>query len=232
MTVLLGETLSTPARDVEHVRFHFDPICPWCYQTSRWVRRLKELGEIELSWGLFSLEITNEGDEESVAKGHARAAPALRTALVVDEEHGSDALGALYAALGRRVHEEGADLAAEETITAALREADLDPGILARALADEGSWERVREQHVALVERTRSFGVPTIVLDGGKGPAIFGPVVSEPPSDEDAVELFRHVAWLTRYENFSELKRDRTITPDLESVRRFLARRAAEEDGS
>ncbi|MGI8756886.1 MAG: hypothetical protein ACR2MB_13720 [Acidimicrobiales bacterium] len=34
------------------------------------------------------------------------------------------------------------------------------------------------------------------------------------------VELWRHVRWLARYENFSELKRDRTLRPDLESVRR------------
>nr|MBA2437248.1 hypothetical protein [Acidimicrobiia bacterium] len=61
----------------------------------------------------------------------------------------------------------------------------------------------------------RSFGVPTIVLDGGEGPAIFGPVVSEVPTDEEAVELWRHVSWLARYENFSELKRDRTLALDL-----------------
>ncbi len=48
-------------------------------------------------------------------------------------------------------------------------------------------------------------------------------MISEVPSDEDAVELFRHVSWLTRYENFSELKRDRTIDPPLETVRRNRA---------
>ena len=72
----------------------------------------------------------------------------------------------------------------------------------------------------ALMERTRSFGVPTIALDGD-GAAIFGPVISRvPTSDEEAVELFRHVVWLVRYENFSELKRERTEPPDLEAVRR------------
>jgi hypothetical protein len=40
------------------------------------------------------------------------------------------------------------------------------------------------------------------------------------PSGDEAVELFRHVVWLTRYENFSELKRDRVELPDLASVRR------------
>jgi hypothetical protein len=57
--------------------------------------------------------------------------------------------------------------------------------------------------------------VPTIVLEGGEGLAIFGPVISELPSDDDGVELWKHVSWLARYENFSELKRDRTIKNDL-----------------
>jgi protein-disulfide isomerase-like protein with CxxC motif len=47
---------------MDAVRFHFDPICPWCYQTSRWAKRLEQLGEIELDWGLFSLEVVNLKD--------------------------------------------------------------------------------------------------------------------------------------------------------------------------
>ncbi len=205
---------------VEHVRFCFDPICPWCYQTSRWVRRLVELGEIEASWGLFSLELINAGSEEAAQKGHSRSGPSLRTGQVLAEELGSEALGRFYATLGAAVHESGQPLDDGVTITGALEAAGLDGAWLDKALSDEGSWDRVRAQHDALVERTRSFGVPAIVLDGGEGPAIFGPVISEVPNDEDAVELFRHVAWLTRYDNFSELKRDRTVKPPLQSVRR------------
>jgi hypothetical protein len=43
---------------MDAVRFHLDPACPWCYQTSRWAKRLEQLGEIELAWGLFSLEVS------------------------------------------------------------------------------------------------------------------------------------------------------------------------------
>ena len=44
---------------MDKVKFHFDPRCPWCYQTSRWIRRLEELGEVEADWGIFSLEVVN-----------------------------------------------------------------------------------------------------------------------------------------------------------------------------
>ncbi|MGH7748057.1 MAG: hypothetical protein ACREQ5_25360 [Candidatus Dormibacteria bacterium] len=107
-----------------------------------------------------------------------------------------------------------------------MREAHLDEGLLDRALADPATWEQVQEEHDAMVARHRGFGVPTIVLDGGEGPAIFGPVIVEvPEEDAEAVELWRHVSWLVRYENFAELKRERTRTPELASTRK--AREAA-----
>jgi hypothetical protein len=69
------------------------------------------------------------------------------------------------------------------------------------------------------VEGTRSFGVPTIVLDGGAGPAIFGPVITHLPDDEDAVALWRHTAWLMRHASFAELKRHRLGRADLPTVK-------------
>jgi predicted DsbA family dithiol-disulfide isomerase len=195
----------------ERIRFHFDPICPWSYQTSRLVHRLEALGVVDAEWAVFSLEIVNAGSEESVAKGHGRSGSALRTAVAVHEARGPKAVGRFYATLGARVHERHEPLDALDTIRGALREADLDPRLVDEAIADERTWAAVQQQHAEVVEATRSFGVPTIVLDGGQGPAIFGPVISEVPTDEDAVELWHHVAWLTRYENFSELKRERTV---------------------
>lgn len=52
-------------------------------------------------------------------------------------------------------------------------------------------------------------------------------MISNVPADGEAVELWRHVSWLARYGNFSELKRDRSIDPDLESFRTYRARQEA-----
>lgn len=213
----------------EPVRFFFDPICPWAYQTSRWMRRLAQLGVVSLDWGVFSLEVANKGAEESRRKGHSRSARALRTLLLLRETEGPEPVNRFGAALGRRVHEEGDALDDATVIADALAEAGVDPHLGEAATADDGVWQRVLDEHTALVERTRSFGVPTIVLDGGEGPAIFGPVISSVPGDEDAVELWRHVSWLTRCATFSELKRDRISEPDLESVRARRAERAAQD---
>jgi 2-hydroxychromene-2-carboxylate isomerase len=214
----------------EPIRFHFDPLCPWSYQTSRWVRRLEELGEVSVDWRVFSLAIANRGDEGRAASREG-SAPALRTAVRIHDEHGPAAVGRFYAALGAAIHEEergddGPAVDDPELIAAAVRQAGLDPALADRAMADPATWAAVQREHDEVVATHRAFGVPTIVLDGGTGPATFGPVITEVPGDAEAVELWRHVAWLVRCENFSELKRDRTRQPDLASVRRWERRRA------
>lgn len=210
----------------QSVRFYFDPRCPWCYQTSRWVRQLQRLGEVEVSWGLFSLDIANSDADPATLRDTAPGALSLRTIAALRDAEGDQAVGRFYEVLGAAIHERGEDGSDRRVIAGALDAMGIPEALIDKALGDEATWDVVVAEHTALVERSRSFGVPTIALDDGEGPAIFGPVISEVPTDADAVELWRSVSWLTRYENFSELKRERTITPDLESSRRYEARRA------
>lgn len=205
---------------MERVKFYFDPGCPWCYQTSRWARRLEELGEIELDWGVFSLEVVNLAPGRDPRELDARSGPALRTAIAIRDQKGSRSIGPFYAALGRRIWEEPPppdDMVA--AVTEALREAGLPTALAEVALAEPATWEAVLAEHRALVQGVQGFGVPTLVLDGGAGPAIFGPVIGAVPGDEDALALWRHTAWLVRYGNFSEVKRSRLARPDLATVR-------------
>jgi hypothetical protein len=202
---------------MEQIRFHFDPRCPWCYQTSVWVRRLEELGEVQVDWAVFSLEIANlpeGGDPRAI---DAKSGPSLQTALVLRDEVGPEAVGRFYAAFGGRIWEQVPPVAVDDldAIRASLVDIGADPALLDKAIGDRANWDRVVDEHAALVARTGSFGVPTIVLDGGKGNAIFGPVISTVPDDETSVELWRHTAWLTRHSDFAELKRGRAKLPDL-----------------
>jgi predicted DsbA family dithiol-disulfide isomerase len=204
---------------MDQVKFYFDPRCPWCYQTSRWARRLEELGEIELDWGVFSLEVVNRPEGTDAHELEPTGSPALRTAVAVAATHGSKALGPYYAALGRRVFEEPPppeDMIA--VVKESLAEVALDPGLCDAALADPDTWNTVVEETARIVDRIGQLGVPTIVLDDEDGPTIFGPVLSELPSDDESVELWRHTAWLVRNSNFSELKRNRARRPDLPTI--------------
>lgn len=215
------------------VQFSFDPLCPWCYQTSRWARRLEELGCLKLRWGVFSLELNGfSKPSELFDPSRSRSAAVLRTAVTVRSEAGEAACGRFYAAIGERYFFGLEDLADRATVESALTDADLDSRLAAQAVGDRSTWDTVRDEHQRLVDEVGAFGVPTIRLNGGRGPALFGPVISEPPADDEAIELWQHTVWLARNANFHELKRSRASGPDLPYWRKFLADRAAEAAGA
>ena len=213
----------------EAVQFSFDPLCPWCYQTSRWAIRLEELACLELRWAVFSLELNGFSKPlDLFDPARSRSAPALRTAVTVRSELGEGPCGRFYAALGKRYFFGLEELSLSSTIEASLVDAGISPALAGRAVGDPSTWDTVLAEHQRLVDEVGAFGVPTIRLQGGAGPGIFGPVLSEPPPDEEAVELWQHTAWLARHPGFYELKRSRTDGPDLPYWRKFLADRAAE----
>jgi hypothetical protein len=211
----------------EQLTFHFDPLCPWCWQTSRWARRLVELGAATVEWKIFSLSIQNNPDGAGAVDPAGAGVRGLRTAVLVRSTGGNDAVGAFYDALGtRHFHGDLESYDDEDTFRKALADVGLDAGLYDQAMTDPTTWHTVVAEHDAIVSDTKSFGVPTIRLDGGAGPAIFGPVISELPNDDDAVKLLEHTAWLVRYENFGELKRER-IDLDVPSAAAYRARQAA-----
>jgi 2-hydroxychromene-2-carboxylate isomerase len=218
---------------VDRIRFHFDPRCPWCYQTSRWACRLEDLGEISIDWAVFCLEVVNRAEGVDPLTIDARSGPALRTATLLRERSGRAAVGDLYHALGKRVWEAEVPIEVDDLdgIRNALRDVGSDPTLLDEALADRSTWDAVVEEHETLVARTGAFGVPTIVLDDGEGPAIFGPVIYDLPDDADSVELWQHTTWLVRNSNFAELKRGRGGLPQLPAmeyrVRQYQERQRA-----
>jgi predicted DsbA family dithiol-disulfide isomerase len=201
----------------EQIRFYFDPLCPWCYQTSRWARRLDELGVVEVDWRVFSLAIVNGGDEGRAAAATG-SAPSLRTAIAIRDAHGNAAVGAFYKALGDARHQRGEQIDDHAVIEAILRRAGLEAELLQRAVADPATWDAVQREHDDVVDAHKVFGVPTIILEDGSGPNMFGPIITEVPDDDEAVDLWRHVAWLVRNPNVAELKRDR-LPLELEGVR-------------
>jgi predicted DsbA family dithiol-disulfide isomerase len=190
----------------ERVRFYFDPTCPWAWQTSRWIREVEQVRDIAIDWRLFSLRLVNESPDDPLTDESARSVPALRALALAGREHGNDAVGRLYEAIGERIHDQEGDLSVE-LLREALAAAGLDADTVDRAMADTSTAEDVRAEHRQAVEDVQGFGVPTVVLESGRG--IFGPVVAVAPEGEAAGVLWDHVRWLADYDGFFELKRER-----------------------
>jgi 2-hydroxychromene-2-carboxylate isomerase len=192
------------------VRFHFDPLCPWAWEASKWIREVEKVRDVDIEWRLFSLELINEGGDDPLADVHARGTAALRTLVLVRREGGNDALGRVYEALGSRVHGAPSQDLDHVVLRSALEDEEFDPSMLNQALSDNSTAEDVRTEHVAAVSEVGAFGVPTIVLGSG---GIFGPVIAKAPTGEAAGELWDHVEWLIRQDGFFELKRERDLEP-------------------
>lgn len=194
----------------KHIEFHFDPLCPWAWQSSKWMREVEKVRDVDVEWRLFSLKLINEGKEDPLADKHARGTPTLRTLALVKRERGNDAVGALYESFGKRVHEDREELA-PEVLQKALIDADLDPEMVTRALEDDTTMQEVRDEHSAAVDSAGCFGVPTIVMDSGLG--LFGPVIAVAPIGEAAGEMWDHFCYFAEHDGFFELKRERDRRP-------------------
>ena len=171
------------------------------------MRQVCQVRPVEVRWRFFSLEEVNKGDK-TVDWENGRSAPAMRVFSLVRRQHGEEAVDRFYSALGRARFEREEKLE-PAVIEAALEEAGLDRGLRAAALADPSTREEVESEHAALVSSRGAFGVPTLMLDNGEGPEMFGPVIDPVPEGEAAGELWDRVLWLTRQPGFFELKRSR-----------------------
>lgn len=204
--------------------FYFDPMCPFAWQTSRWVHQVIDTKGIVVDWRFVSLKFINE---EKAAKGelpdgYMTAAEAalklLRVCAAVKAAEGSDATGRLYTAIGEQIWNKGVP-STEVDVDAALAEADLNASF-ADAHDDE-SWDAfLRSETDQTVSRAgRDLGTPVITFDPPDGNSFFGPVISSLPTPERAVELYDAIRVLADFSSFSELKRTTRPRLDLPALK-------------
>ena len=222
-----------PSELPEHspdIEFFWDPVCPFAWQTSRWLRRVAQLRGLTVDWRFINLSILNEERDydnefpEGYRESHDRGRRMLRVAAAVRAAEGAGAMDRLYRAFGETIwHREvddgadfRADVATSDHLTQVLDRAGVDR-LHADAAADP-SWDaELRAETIEAVGRTGDeVGTPIITFGPPDGPSIFGPVISSvPETDEECLALYDATVTLCGFSTFSELKRSARPRLDL-----------------
>jgi hypothetical protein len=212
------------------INFYFDPLCPFAWMTSKWVRQVAAQRDYTVDWRFISLRMLNaDVDYDShfpagYEAGHTAGLRLLRVAARTRAEHGRQAVGPLYEAIGTQAFDSAAapalgpeERGSREFVELLLKRAGL-PAALADAL-DDANWdgELRAETDEALALTGKDVGTPIIHFGPPDGAAFFGPVISRLPSDQDAIRLWDHVVGLASFPGFAELKRSLRERPQLHS---------------
>lgn len=207
----------------DKVTFYFDVSCPFCWVTSRWIKEVEKVRDIEIEWKPMSLSVLNEGRDELPEDYkfmmQCNWTPA-RLFNAVFSQDGQEAVDKLYTALGTKVHNENRidrharvdepEHAFDELIKEALAEVGLPEERLAQALTTEFD-ELMRENHAeAMKEVGNDVGTPVVKFNDV---AFFGPVLTRIPRGEEAGKIFDGSVALASYPYFFEIKRSRTESP-------------------
>lgn len=192
----------------ETIDFWFDTACPFAWVTSRWVLEVSSQRPVDITWHTMSLAIVNEDEDipPEYRAGIGNAERSARVSMLIERDHGSEALGRWYTAISTQIHVDKRPfdraLVEEALVGAGL------PVSLADSLEDASLDAEVRVIHTAGQDAvgTKS-GTPVVALNGGN--AFFGPVLSTIPRGEDAVRLYDGLKLVQGVPSFAELKRSR-----------------------
>lgn len=204
-------------RRIVQVSFYFDPSCPWCWMTSRWIAEIQLYRDLTVTWKPFSLEIKNTGVDvpAQYRPGMRLGLRALRVIEAAKKEFNADmdSIGRFYTALGMQLHNEGAG--AKASIARAIEETGWPSELHYHENSDEFDAIISKEMDKALtLSGSQDVGVPLLMVEGETPVVFFGPILTPTPRGEEATELWDAFVVLTKSASFHELKKHKSRVPD------------------
>jgi len=197
------------------VDFHFDIMCPYAYQTSLWMREVRDLAGVDVRWRFFSLEEINraEGKKHPWEREWSYGWSMMRIGAYLRRQDAG--LGdRWYESAGRALHVEGRKPHRPEVAEEILGEMGLDPGMVRASIDDPSTADEVRSEHETVLSKG-GFGVPTLIFDDGQ--ALFGPVLVNPPTGKEALRLWELVTGWLEFSNVYELQRPKSAA-DIDTI--------------
>ena len=189
------------------VTLWLDPVCPYSWNTARWLDAVAGKTGLAIDWQLMSLAVLNEGRELPPAQ-QARMRDSLkvgRLMAAIAREQGTAGWTAAYFAFGERYFDRSEPLN-DSLVAHVLTTAGV--GATAVAMSNTSLDEFVREQHQAGQDALgETGGSPILRIDGH---TFFGPVLTALPDAEAATALFHAVGTLAATPQFTQLQRPRT----------------------
>ena len=211
--------------DVSTVDFHFDLMCPFAYQTSKWIREVRNQTDLTINWKFFSLEEINlRPDQKHPWEREWSYGWSMMRIGVLLRRGGMELVDQWYERAGRALHEDGERPHDPVVARRLLDELGLDSGIVDDAIADETTHAEIHADHARVVE-FGGYGVPTLFFDDH---CLFGPVLTDPPTGDAAMRLWNAVTAWVEFPRLFELQQPKTaahLEAITESFRPYLAAR-------
>jgi hypothetical protein len=179
------------------------------------MREVRDNAGVDVRWRFFSLEEINraEGKKHPWEREWSYGWSMMRIGAYLRRQS-MEQLDQWYEVAGRALHEEGRKPHRPDVAEALLTEMGLDPAIVRLAIEDPTTGDEVKAEHDVVVAKG-GFGVPTLVFDDGQ--ALFGPVLVNPPSGQEAVRLWDHVTGWLEFPHVYELQRPKT-SADIDAI--------------
>jgi hypothetical protein len=193
--------------DRDAVVLWLDPVCPFSWNTARWLHDAAGKAGFDIELRLMSLAVLNEGRDLPPAQ-QARMQDSRRVGRLmaaVNRDGGPDALYDAYFAFGQQYFDHSA--AVDKDLVAHVTRVATADTITAAVLEDSALDAVIRESHEAS-QRAHGDVAGSPLLSIGER-TMFGPVFSAPPDPDQTLRVFDAVTALIATPQFHQLERPR-----------------------